>query len=114
MPLPEKPEPFLVVTTSFREGVATSTNLELTIVWFEPVSNTKTAGIPLTLASTNRRPKSQLARSGISIEFGGCGERLKAKVTAKSRAAVYRETVFKATFRLIPAHSRLWAVLEVL
>jgi len=46
--LPDQPEPFLLVTTSLSEGVATSTNLELTIVRFEPVSNIKTAGLPLT------------------------------------------------------------------
>jgi hypothetical protein len=104
----------LLVTVSFNDGVATSTNCELTTVWFEPVSNIITAGFPLTLASTNTKPKARLERSGISTEFGGCGELLIPKVPAKSRITVYRQAVFKATFRLIAAHSRLWAVLEVL
>ena len=99
-PLPDQPEPFLMVTASDREGVATSTNLELTIVWFEPVSNINKAGLSLILASTNIKPKAWLERSGISAEFGGCPETQNPKATSKSRTTVYRQTVFKTTFWL--------------
>jgi hypothetical protein len=75
--------------------------LELTIVQFEPVSNIKTADLPLIIASTNIKPNPWLERSGISAEFGGCGETPNPNVTAKSRATVYREAVFKATFCVI-------------
>jgi hypothetical protein len=109
--LPDQPEPFLLVTASISEGGATSTNLELTIVRFEPVSNIKTAGLPLTLASTNINPKAWLERSGISTEFE---ETPNPKVTAKSTATVYREAVFKATFRLTSVYSRQRAVLKAL
>ena len=111
-PLPDHPEPFLLVTASISEGVATSTNLELTIVRFEPVSNIKTTGLQLILASTNIKPKAWLERSGISAEFGGCGETPNPNVTAKSMATAYRRAVRKATFRLTSPHSRLWAVPE--
>jgi hypothetical protein len=95
--VPDKPEPFSLLTVSFKEGVATSTNLELTIVWFEPVSKIKTAGFPLTSAVTSIKPKTRLTRNGISAGVDGCGKTRNPMVTAKTRATVYRQAVFKAT-----------------
>ena len=75
-PLPDKPEPFSLVVVSFTGGVATSTNLELTMVRFEPVSKIRTAGFPLISAVTSIKPKTRLTRNGISAGFDDCGETL--------------------------------------
>jgi len=96
-PLPEKPEPFSVGTTSLKLGLATSTNLELIAVWFEAVSKIKTADWPLISTVISIKPKARLKRSGISIGFDGCGETGNPRATAKSKATVHRQTVLKAT-----------------
>ena len=84
-------------TVSLKLGLATSTNLELMAVWFEPVSTIKTAGWPLISAVTSIKPKARLKRNGISSGFDGCGETVKPRVTAKSKATVHRQAVFKVT-----------------
>jgi hypothetical protein len=59
------------------------------------VSKINTAGWPLILASTNIKPKARAERSGISADFGGCGETLNAMAAAKTRATGYRQAVLK-------------------
>jgi len=87
-----------VETVSLKLGLATSTNLELMAVWFEPVSKIKTAGLPLISAVTSIKPKARLKRNGISVGFDVSGETRSPKATAKSKTTEYRQAVCKATF----------------
>src|SRR6516162_1252349 len=65
-PVPEYPEPLAVDADSIKLLCLTTTSVELTMVWFEPVSKTSTAGLPLTSALINTKPNLLLYAYGIS------------------------------------------------
>ena len=97
MPLPEKPDPFAVATAFFELSRFTTTSLGLTMVSFDPVSTTITAGFPLISALININPKVLLYSNGTSTEYCGCGTAPKPRAPARTTATVNRLRQFTST-----------------
>src|SRR6516162_7605385 len=89
-PVPEYPEPLAVEAESIKPPCLTTTSVELTMVWFEPVSKTSTAGFPLTSALTNTKPNLLLYSKGISTGAEELGSGPVSSTRARNKKQAYR------------------------
>ena len=90
-----------------------NTTRGLTMVSFDPVSRTITAGFPLTSALININPNALLYSNGTSTGSCGCGNAARPRATVRTRTTEHRLAEFtSADSSLLPvtelhAHSLL-------